>query len=121
MFSAVEFLSVNHSNSSDIFVLLLCKDSRCLGIHGYLFEKHTCSLGSTVWYHGKGWGWNTSTQHPIPSNTWIKAALGGAAPQKSLSHIVEGERGTHRPGKRRHIFKCKRWQESRCQAGLPPS
>lgn len=90
MFSAVELLSVNHPNSSDIFVLLLCKDSRCLGIHDYLFEKHSCSLGSTVRYHGKGWGWNTSAQHPIPSNTWIQAALGGAAPQKSLSHIVEG-------------------------------
>lgn len=48
MFSAVELLSVNHPNSSDIFVLLLCKDSRCLGIHGYLFEKNSCSLGSTV-------------------------------------------------------------------------
>lgn len=48
MFSAIELLSVNHPNSLDIFVLLLCKDSRCLGIQGYLFEKHSCSLGSTV-------------------------------------------------------------------------
>lgn len=87
MFSAVELLSVNHPNSSDIFVLLLCKDSRCLGIHGYLFEKNSCSLGSTVL---PSWGWNTSPQHPTASKTWIQSAIGGAAPQKSLSGMLRG-------------------------------
>lgn len=43
--SAVELLSVNHPNSSDRFVLLLCKDSGCLGICGYLFKKALVLLG----------------------------------------------------------------------------
>lgn len=43
--SAVELLSVNHPDSSDRFVLLLCKDSWCPGIHGYLFKKALVFLG----------------------------------------------------------------------------
>lgn len=35
--STIELLSVNHPDSLDRFVLLLCKDSGCLGICGYLF------------------------------------------------------------------------------------
>lgn len=124
MFSAIELLSVNHPNSSDIFVLLLCKDSRCLGIHGYLFEKPSCSLGSKVLpskvpRQRLGLEHKPSACHCIqnldPSSSWRFSPS-----EVTVTHCVEGERGKHGSGKRRHIFKCQRWEERGCQAGLPP-
>lgn len=102
MFFAVELLSVNHPNSSDIFVLLLCKDSGCLGFMVIDLRSTRAPWGAQsfpVRYHGKGWGWNTSPQHSITSKIWIQAALGGAAPQKPLSG---GEGNTQAREKKAH-------------------
>lgn len=124
MFSAIELLSVNHPNSLEVFVLLLCKDSRCLGIHGYLFEKHLCSLESKVLpskvpRQRLGLEHKPSACHCIqnldPSSSWRCSPS-----EATVTHCAEGVRGTHGPGKRRHIFKCHRQQERGCQAGLPP-
>lgn len=59
--SAVELLSVNHPDSWDRFVLLLCEDSGCLGIVVIYFRKHSCSSGRD---HGKGC--KSSPLHPNP-------------------------------------------------------
>lgn len=60
--SAEELLSVNHPDSWDRFVLLLCEDSGCLGIVVIYLRKHSCSSGRD---HGKGC--KSSPLHPNPA------------------------------------------------------
>lgn len=101
---AAEFLSVNHPSSSDRLGLLLCEDSRRLGIFWVIyFRKPSCSSGTRAppgKVPGQRLGWEVRAQGRRPPEH--------PAPGSDLRPL-SGQHGTEqswppRPGKRRHVF-----------------